>query len=112
VTTRVRKEWDELLQKDAEAYQQAVDLLAELERERDLKLEDKERSVALQQKANLDADVVARLRKERDKLRQTVERLRLERGMACEERDQAVRERDEAHQGVSSLWVDLGALVA
>ena len=61
---RVRKEWDELLQKDAEAYQQAVDLLAELERERDLKLEDKERSVALQQKANLDAEVVAQLHRE------------------------------------------------
>ena len=45
---RVRKEQDELLQKDAEAYQWAIDLLAELEMERDLKLEAKERSTALQ----------------------------------------------------------------
>ena len=36
VAARVRKEWDELLQKDAEACQRAVDLLAELEREWDL----------------------------------------------------------------------------
>ena len=63
-TTRVRKEWDELVQKDAEAYHQAIDLLTELERERDLKLEAKERSVALQHKANLDAKVVARLHRE------------------------------------------------
>jgi len=32
--------------------------------------------------------------------------------MAHEERDQAIRERDEARQGVSSLWADLGAAVA
>ena len=44
---RVRKEWDELLQKDAEAYQRAIDLLAELETERDLKLEAKDRSATL-----------------------------------------------------------------
>ena len=45
--TRVRKEQDELFQKDAEACQRAVDLLAEVERERDLKLEVEERSTAL-----------------------------------------------------------------
>jgi len=49
---RVRKEWDKLLQKDAEACQRAVELLEELERERDLKLEAEERSVALWQRAN------------------------------------------------------------
>jgi len=38
--------------------------LAKLERERDLKLEAEERSTALQQKANLDAEVVVRLRRE------------------------------------------------
>ena len=37
-TTRLRKEWDELLQKDAVASEQAVELLAKLEIERDLKL--------------------------------------------------------------------------
>ena len=42
----------------------AVDLLVALERERDLKLEAEERSVALLQKANLDAEVVAWLRRE------------------------------------------------
>ena len=47
VAARVRKEWDELLQKDAEACQWAVDLLAELEREGDLKLEAEDRSTAL-----------------------------------------------------------------
>ena len=45
MVARVRKERDELLQKDAEAYQWAIDLLAELERERDLKLQAKERSM-------------------------------------------------------------------
>ena len=77
--------------------------MEELEREQDLKLEAEERFVALQQKANLDAEVVARLRRERDELRQTIERLHLEHGTACEECDQAVRERDKACQGVSSL---------
>jgi len=62
--TRVRKEWDELLQKDVEACQWAVDLLEELEREWDLKLEAKERSAALKQKANLDAAVVVRQHRE------------------------------------------------
>ena len=49
--------------------------------------------------------------KERDELRQTAERLRSEHSAAREERDQAVREHDEARQGVSSLQVDLGAAV-
>ena len=86
--------------------------MEELEREQDLKLEAEERFVALQQKANLDAEVVARLRRERYELCQTAKRLRSERGTAREERDQAVREREEAHQGVSSLQADLGATVA
>ena len=36
--TRVRKERDELLQKDAETRQRILDLLGEVEKERDLKL--------------------------------------------------------------------------
>ena len=44
---RVQKEWDELLQKDVDASQRAVELLAELETERDLKLKTEDRSVAL-----------------------------------------------------------------
>ena len=41
VAARLRKEQDELLQKDAMASEQAVELLAELEMERDLKLKAK-----------------------------------------------------------------------
>ena len=61
---------------------------------------------------NLDAKVIAQLRMERDELHQTAERLHSKRNTAREERDQAVREHDEARQGVSSLQVDLGAAVA
>ena len=54
--------------------------------------------MALEKKESLDAAMVARLRKERDELFQTVERLRSERGAAREERVQALRERDRACQ--------------
>ena len=53
--------------------------------------------------------MIAQLHRERDELRQTMERLRLESGMVCEERDRAVRERDEERQVVSSLRADVGA---
>ena len=43
--------------------------------------------MALEKKASLDAAAVARLRKERDELLQTTERLHSDRGMAHEERD-------------------------
>ena len=45
--TRVQKEWDELLQRGIEACQWILDLLAEVEKERELKLGAEERSVAL-----------------------------------------------------------------
>jgi len=61
-----------------------------VEREWDLKLEAEERSVALQQKVNLDVEVVARLCRERDELCQMTKRLHSECGMAHEERDQAI----------------------
>ena len=83
-----------------------------VETERELKLGAEERFVALQQRASLDAETIARLHKERDELRQTAERLRSERGTVREEHDQAIRERNEARQGVSSLWADLGTVVA
>ena len=35
---KVRKEWDELLQKDAKTHQRILDLLAKVEKERGLKL--------------------------------------------------------------------------
>ena len=47
----------------------AGELLAELQTERDLKLKAEERSTALQQRADRDAEVIARLRGERDELR-------------------------------------------
>ena len=43
--------------------------------------------MALEKRVSLDAMVVAWLCKERDELLQTMERLRLEHGMAHEERD-------------------------
>ena len=54
--------------------------------------------MTLEKRASLDATAVARLRKERDELIQTAERLRSEHGAAREERDQAFRERDQACQ--------------
>ena len=59
--------------------------------------------MALERRVSQDAMVVARLRKERDELLQTVERLRSEHGMAREERDQALRERDDVQQKIGSL---------
>ena len=46
-TARLRKERDELLQKNAAASEWAGELLAELQTERDLKLKAEERSVVL-----------------------------------------------------------------
>ena len=85
--TRVRKEQDELLQKDAETSQRILDLLGEVEKERDLKLGSEEKLAALEKRASLDATTIALLRKERDELIQTVERLCSKRGAAHEERD-------------------------
>ena len=85
--TKVRKEQDELLQKDAETRWRILDLLVEVEKEWELKLGTKEKLVALEKKAILDAVVVARLRKERDEMLQTIERLCSERGVTCEEHD-------------------------
>ena len=44
----MRKEWDELLQRDAETRQRIIDLLAEAEKEQDLRLGAEERSAALE----------------------------------------------------------------
>ena len=64
--TRVRKERDELLQKDAETCQRILDLLGEVEKERDLKLGAMEKLMALENRASLDAAAVSWLRKEWD----------------------------------------------
>ena len=105
--SRIQKEQDDLLQKDAAASERAVEVLAELEMERDLKWKAEDRSTALQQRVDQDAEVIARLHGEREELRRTEERLRSERGMAREERDQAVREHDKAQQRVGSLEAKL-----
>ena len=64
---RVRKEWDKLLQRDAETHQRIIDLLAEAKKERDLRLGAEQRSMALEQRVKLDAKAVTRLCKEQDK---------------------------------------------
>ena len=84
---KVRKERDKLLEKDAETRQRILDLLAEVEKERELKLGAEEKIVALEKRASIDAAAVTQLRKEWDELLQTIERLRSERGVAREERD-------------------------
>ena len=65
---KVRKEWDELLWKDDETRLRILDLLAEVEKERELKLGAKEKLMALQKRVSLDAAAVTWLRKERDEL--------------------------------------------
>jgi len=87
--TRVRKEQDELLQKDAETRQRILDYLGEVEKERDLKLGAEEKLTTLEKRASQDATAVAWLCKERDELIQTTERLCSKCSMACEECDQA-----------------------
>ena len=47
---KVRKEWDELLQKDTETRQQILDLLAKVEKERELKLGAEEKLMALEKR--------------------------------------------------------------
>jgi len=55
-----------LLQKDAETHQWILDLLGEVEKERDLKLGVEEKFADLEKRVSLDAAVVARLCKEQD----------------------------------------------
>ncbi|XP_066347672.1 uncharacterized protein [Miscanthus floridulus] len=106
---KVRKERDELLRKDAVTRPRILALLAEVEKERELKLGAEEKLATLEKRASLDAAAVARLRKERDELLQTAERHRSEHGAAREERDQACQERNNAQQKVGSLQAKLGS---
>ena len=112
VTAKLRKEQDELLQKDAAASERAGELLAELQTEWDLKLKAEERSAMLQKKANQDAMVIDWLCRERDKLHQTEDRLRLERSTTHKECDWAIREHDKARREAEARRVDLGVKVA
>ncbi|XP_066391760.1 uncharacterized protein [Miscanthus floridulus] len=107
---QVRKEQDELLQKDTETRQWILNLLVEVEKERELKLGAEEKLTALEKRESLDAVAVARLRKKRGEILQTTEKLRSKCGVAHEERDQAIREcdqacleRDDLQQRVNSL---------
>ena len=92
---KVKKERDKLLQKDVETRQWILDLLAEVEKERELKLGAEEKLMALEKRVSLDAVAVARLHKEQDELLQTTERLRSECSVAHKECDQAFRQCDQ-----------------
>ena len=59
VAAKVRKEQDELLEKDSEARQWILDLLAEVEKERELKLGAEDRLTTLEKRVSLDATAVA-----------------------------------------------------
>jgi hypothetical protein len=61
--------------------------LGEVEKERDLKLWVEEKLMALEMRARQDAVMIEWLRKERDELSQTMERLLVERNMAHHECD-------------------------
>ena len=74
--TKIKKEWDMLFQKDIETHQRILDLLAEVEKERELKLGAKEKDTETHQR------ILNLLCKEQDELLQTTERLRSERGVA------------------------------
>ena len=62
--TRVRREQDQLLQRDAETHQWILDLLAKAEKERELKLVVEEKLAALERRVSQDVEAGARLRKE------------------------------------------------
>lgn len=62
----IKKERDELLWRENEARQQALDLLAEAERERDLKLGAEDKLAAVEARARQDVATIDRLHKERD----------------------------------------------
>ena len=109
---RIKKERDELVRKDVKASKRATEVLSELETERDLRREAEDRSSDLQRRADQDAVLIYRLRRERDEARKAEERLRSEHSTAHEERDRAIRERDEARQEVESLRTELGTTVA
>ena len=69
----------------------------------EVKLGAEEKLTALEKRVSLDAAAVVRLRKERDELLETTERLHSERGVARKEHDQAFQERDDVQQRVGSL---------
>ena len=73
--------------KENETHQWVLDLLGKVEKERELKLGDEEKLVALEKRASLVAAAIGRLHKERDELLQTSKRLHSECGAAHKECD-------------------------
>ena len=63
---RLRKERDELLQRNATTNEKAGEVLKELEMERDLRQKAESRATALQQKVDEDVEVVRSLRADLD----------------------------------------------
>ena len=63
---RLKKERDELLQRNAAANEKASEVLKELEMERDLRRKAESRATALQRKVDEDVEVVRSLRAELD----------------------------------------------
>ena len=63
---RLRKERDELLQRNAVANEKAGDVLKELEMERDFRQKAESRATTLQQKVDEDVEVVRSLRADLD----------------------------------------------
>ena len=76
-----------MLQNDVETRQWILDLLGEVEKERDLRLGAEKKLTALEKRVSLDATAVAPLCKERDELIQTTERLHSEHDVARKGRD-------------------------
>jgi hypothetical protein len=103
----IRKELDELLQRDAVARQRILELLDKVQQERDWKLVAEQRLMASEMKARQDAATAERLHKERDESRQTEERLHTESGTAHAEHDAACQEHDAAQQQVGSPEAEL-----
>ena len=64
--TRLKKERDELLQRNVAANEKAGKILKELEMERDLQWKAESRATALQQKVDEDVEVVRSLRADLD----------------------------------------------
>jgi hypothetical protein len=84
----VKKEQDELLRKESEAREWALELLFVAKKEHDRKLAVKDRLRAAEEQARQDAATINRLRLERDESRRTTGRLRSERNVAHNECDQ------------------------
>lgn len=94
--TAIKKEQDELLQRENEALQWALELLSWAKKERKLRLAAEEKLAATESQARQDTATIDCLRKERDDSRQIMSRLCSEDDTVCDEHDQASQECDGA----------------